>query len=132
MAGSFRELKRTARRQLHTALADTVLYLPERGATPVTITARIHDKFSNAGDIEGGQYAERHEVIPRIRFVDFQPKQGAVVVTEDMGAYLIGPTYPPHDISVDADVELMTASKAKMEGLDTKLPWCGLPPPEEE
>ncbi|ASD51927.1 hypothetical protein JT318_gp42 [Pseudomonas phage PspYZU01] len=132
MAGSFRELKRSARRQLHTALADTVLYLPERGATAVTITARIHDKFSDSGDIEGGQYAERHEITPRIRFVDFQPKQGAVVVTQDMGAYLLGPTYPSHDISVDADVERLTASKAKMEGLDITLPWCGLAPPEED
>lgn len=132
MTSPFRDLKRAARRQLHEHLADRVLYIPERGAPAETITARIHDKFSQDGDIEGGQYAERQEIIPRIRFVDFQPKQGAVVVTEDMGAYLLETTRPAHDISIDVDVVRLTASQAKMERLNLKLPWCGLPAPEEE
>lgn len=127
----FRDMKRQARRTLHEAMSDTVLYVPERGADPVTTTARIHDAFNDEGKLDGGGsgWAERAEITPKARFVDFTPKKDALIVTKDFGIWSIERTWPAHDISIDCDLIKLTPGQVTIEGLDASLPWGGLPAP---
>jgi hypothetical protein len=128
---SFREERRKFRRSLHQYMADTVLFIPETGATPVPVKVRIQDVYREEGAVGGISkgWAERKEIVPIIRFVDFQPRKGALVVTEDMGIYNIERTYPAHDISIDAEVTKLSPGQATTEGLDVTLPWGGLQAP---
>lgn len=129
---TFREEKRQARRTLHQQMADTVLFIPEQGSDPVTVKIRIHDAFQDEGAIGGRDsgWAERKEITPTARFLDTTPKKGGLIVTEDMGAWLIERTYPAHDITIDVELTKLSPGQATTEGLDVTLPWCGLPAPE--
>lgn len=128
----FRDLKRQARRDLHKRLQDEVLYVLNDTTPAIWATVRIHDAFNDEGALTGRDvgYAERMEITPRARFVDFKPTSNAIIVTLDMGAWVIGRTYPPHDISIDCEITRLSESQAEQEGLDLALPWCGLTPPE--
>lgn len=128
---SFREVKRQARRDLHKVLSEVVLYLPERHAEPIPLSVRIHDAFTELGSLGGDSagFAERTEITPYIRFVGFTPEKNAVIVTRDLGVYAIETVKPPHDISIDASVNKLTAGQVLVEGLEPDLPWAGLAEP---
>lgn len=130
-----REMKRRARQQLHERLAETVLYLSDREAEPVPVTVRLHMTFGEIGDLLATRvgFAERQEMTPRIVFLNAQvrPVRDAYVITEDMGAFKVDNDLPPDDITTTVEVAEVLAATAMRYGWDVKLPWCGLPPPEE-
>jgi hypothetical protein len=125
-----RELKRQARRDLHDKIADTVLYLPVRDSEPQTIKVRLHVAFSDGGGLGSSDgWAERHDITPKARFMGTVPVKNGLIVTEDMGVFSIDNTFPPNDITQDAEITKLSAGQARSENLDITLPWCGLPAP---
>lgn len=132
---TFRDQKRQARRGLHAALAEPVLYLKSRTDAPVEVTCRLHISFEKLGDLANVRagFADRQETTPRIVFLNDQgvtPVNGAYVITRDMGAFKIDNTLPPHDITTEAEVTTVEAPNAAKYGWDLTAPWCGFPAPE--
>lgn len=131
---TFREQKRQARRQLHTALAEPVLYLKTRTDAPVGVTCRLHLSFEQLGDLAGSRagFGERQDVTPRIIFLNAQvlPVRDAYVITRDMGAYKLDNDLPPDDITTAVEVTVVLKESAAKYGWDLTAPWCGFPAPE--
>lgn len=128
---SIREVKRTARRQLHERLGEPVWYLSAPGDDPVAATARLHLNFNQLGELLRGGFGERMELTPRIIFLrdNVRPVRDAIVVTRDMGAYFIDHDHPPDDITITAEVVKMTDSQIIEQGMDPNADWLGLPAP---
>lgn len=131
---TFRDQKRQARRQLHSALAEPVLYLKTRTDAPVGVTCRLHLSFEQLGDLAGSRagFGERQDVTPRIIFLNAQikPEHEAYVITRDMGAYRIANTVPPDDITTAVEVTEVLKESAAKYGWDLTALWCGFPAPE--
>lgn len=131
---TFREQKRQARRQLHAALAEPVLFLKSRTDAPVVVTVRLHVKFEQLGDLANVRagFGDRQEVTPRIIFLNDQVKPGneGYVITEDMGAYKLDSDVPPDDITTAVAVSPVSPANAAKYGWDLTAPWCGFPAPE--
>lgn len=133
---TFREQKRIARTQLHTALAEPVLFLKTRTDAPVEVTCRLHLQFEKLGDLANVRagFAERQETTPRIIFINAQgvtPIRDSYVITKDMGAYKIHNDLAPDDITTAAEVSEVLKETAIKYGWDLSAPWCGFPAPEE-
>lgn len=132
---TFREQKRAARRDLHRAMAEPVLYLKSRTDAPVGVTVRLHLQFELIGDLENVRagFGERREVTPSIVFLNDQgvePRRDGYVVTKDMGVYVVDNVAEPNDITTEAYVIKVEPATAAKHGWDVKAPWCGLPAPE--
>lgn len=111
---SFREIKRNARRLLHERMKVEVVYVhPSPAIQPIEITVRIHSKMVSHGDLEGGQYAQIHEIEPRIIFMRDQVtvRNQALVVVEPGEIYRVITVLPPDDITVTAEVVLLRADE---------------------
>lgn len=132
--GTFREEKRAARQQLHTALAEPALYLASLTDEPVEVTVRLHLNFTALGDLLATRvgFGERQEMAPRIIFMNAQidPKRDARVITKDMGAFYIDNALEPDDITTSVEVAPILKETAARYGWDVSLPWCGFPAPE--
>lgn len=120
---SWRDIKRTMRRDLHSIMQIAALYIPETG-DPVPVNVRLHYKLDEVGDLKGTNfhYAERENMVPQILFMldEFaDAKRGGVVSIEAGEAYKIDHMELPDDISVKAHVTRLTAAQA-----------VGLPLPE--
>lgn len=131
---TFRDQKRQARRQLHAALAEPVLYLNSRTDAPVEVTCRLHLSFEQLGDLHGSRagFGERQEVTPSIIFLNDQgvtPVRDGYVITRDMGAYFIANTLSPDDITTKVEVSVVEKPSAEKYGWDLSAPWCGFQPP---
>lgn len=131
---TFRDQKRAARRGLHNALAEPVLFLKTRTEAPVEVTVRLHLQFELLGDLENVRagFGERREVAPRIVFLNEQghlPIRDAYVITRDMGAYYIDNVDEPNDITTLAFVMKVLPTEAASYGWDLSAPWCGFPAP---
>lgn len=130
---TFRDQKRQARRQLHAALAEPVLYLETRTDAPVEVTCRLHLQFEQLGDLAGSRagFADRQAVTPKIIFMNSEitPRHDAYVITRDMGAYMLKNTLPPDDITTAAEVTEVSAASAAKYGWDLSALWCGFPAP---
>ena len=132
--GTFRDQKRQARRQLHTALAEPVLFLKTRTDAPVGVTCRLHLQFEKLGDLAGSRagFGDRQETTPKIIFMNSQikPERDAYVITRDMGAWKLDNDLPPDDITTAVEVTEVSAANAAKYGWDLSAPWCGFPAPE--
>lgn len=130
---TFREQKRLARRQLHAAMAEPVLYLKTRTDAPVEVTCRLHLQFEQLGDLAGSRagFADRQAVTPKIIFMNSEvlPVRDAYVITKDMGAYKLDNDLPPDDITTAVEVTEVSAASAAKYGWDLSAPWCGFPAP---
>lgn len=131
---TFRKQKRAARRDLHKALAEPVMFLETRTEAPVGVTVRLHLQFELLGDLANVRagFGERREVTPAIIFLNDQgvtPIRDAYVITEDMGAYYIDNVDEPDDITTKAFVSKVEEASAAKFGWDLTAPWCGFPAP---
>ena len=116
--GSFRDIKRNARRDLHREMRVPAFYLSAPDAEPVRVNVRVHTKFEALGDQKGTNFnsAEMIERQPMILFMRdeiAQPKRGAIVSVEPGEAYRLGVSSPPDDISVSVAVTALTPSEAQ-------------------
>lgn len=119
---SIRDIKRDARRRLHTGLRVAALYIAKTGATPVPVFVRVHTKFNALGDKE---MAQRMDIEPRLIFLaselpaPLRPETG--IVSVEVGeAYRIKAADPVDDAGfITAKVSQLTAAQAD-----------GLPVPE--
>lgn len=132
---TFRKQKRAARRDIHNALAEPVLYLKTRTDAPVEATVRLHLEFELIGDLANVRagFGERREVTPSIIFLNDQgvaPARDGYVVTEDMGAYFVESVDEADDITTKAFVSKVEQASAAKFGWDLTAPWCGFPAPE--
>lgn len=131
---TFRKHKRQARVQLHQALSEPALYLPERDEDTRTVTVRLHLNFSLLGDLLATRvgFGEVQEMTPRIVFLlsEGRPQRDAYVVTEDMGAFYLDNIMDPDDTTITAMVSQVLPETAYRFGWDPTLPWMGLPAPE--
>lgn len=130
---TFREQKRQARRQLHEALSEPALYLPERTGDPIEVTVRLHLNFSLLGDLLATRvgFGDAHEMTPRIVFWNSEvaPTRDAHVITKDMGAFFIDNVQDPDDVTTTAFVSKVFPETARRYGWDPDLPFMGLEPP---
>lgn len=131
---TFREQKRAARRDLHKAMAEPVLYLKLRTDAPVEVTCRLHLQFEKLGDLANVRagFADRQEVTPSVIFLNklgVIPARDAYIITKDMGAYFVSNTLPPDDITTKAEVSPVEKGTAAKFGWDLSAPWCGFPAP---
>lgn len=130
---TFREQKRKGRMQLHKRLAEPALYFTTPTADPLSITVRLHLSFNQIGELFNRiGFAERNEMTPRIVFLNEQvnPIRNAIVVTKDMGAFMVDNTMPPDDITELGEVVRMTNNQVAALGWDPNADWLGLSPPE--
>ena len=116
---AFFEAKRAAREALHREMSRAALYYPPEAATPtdaVLVRVRLHYKFDPLGDQQGTNFnfAEKHEVIPRVVFDrrEVEPERGAVVSFGGGEAYELDTTLPPDDFTITAPAPRMPAHKA--------------------
>ena len=122
---SFRDIKRSARRDLHQRMQVPALYIvPGSADEPLPVTVRLHYDFRALGTVKGTSFsfAELQDVVPRILFMRDElaaPARDAIVSIETGEAYRIDNVHPADDITVTAEVVRMKAS-------DT----VGLPVPE--
>lgn len=126
--GSFRDIKNVARRKVHETMRLPALYLayaPLDSASeePVPCQVRLHTKKVKLGDQSGVSfdYAEVHEIIPRIIFdrAEVTPARHGVVVIGDGEAYLIDNLMPVDEGYQTAEVTRLSEPEAS-----------GLPYPE--
>ena len=130
---TFREQKRKGRLQLHQRLAEPALYFATPSAEPLALTVRLHLSFDQIGELFNRiGFAERNEMTPRIVFLKEQvsPIRNAIVVTKDMGAFMLDNTMPPDDVTVLGEVVRMTNSQVVTLGWNPAADWLGLAPPE--
>jgi len=125
---SFREVKRRARGQLHTHLAEPALYLAGATAEPVGVTVRLHFSFSESGELLRGGFSNRQEVTPRVIFLgaQVQPAHGGILVTRDLGAWFVDNDLPPDDITVTAEVSRLSSNQVTGFGWDPQAQFMGL------
>lgn len=125
---NIRELKRRARRQLHDRMSEPALYLADSSAAPVGVTVRLHLSFNEVGELLRGGFSERQEIIPRIIFLgsQVQPRHRGIVVTQDLGAYLIENDLPPDDITVTAEVSKLSRNQVISFGWNPDAQYMGL------
>lgn len=125
---SIRELKRRARRQLHDRMSEPALYLADSSAAPLGVTVRLHLSFNEVGELLRGGFSERQEIIPRIIFLgsQVQPRHRGIVVTQDLGAYLIENDLPPDDITITAEVSKLSRNQVTGFGWDPDALFMGL------
>jgi hypothetical protein len=121
--GSFRDIKRNARRHLHQQMSVKALYVPPvSNPTPLEVTVRLHVSFAPlGGDIEGGYQfgAERHDTTPRIVFLRSEistlqnaiPERNSIISVETGEAYRVSTVRTPDDITVTAEVTPLSASE---------------------
>jgi len=126
-----REIKRRARLQLHDRLSEPALYLADPSAVPVPVTVRLHLSFSEVGELLRGGFSERQEVTPRIIFLTNQvrPAHRGIVVTRDMGAWLVDNDLPPDDVTVMAEVSRLSRNKVIEFGWVPDADFMGLDVP---
>ena len=120
----FRDIKRKARRALHTRLLVPALYIID-GEAPIPVNVRLHTKFDALGDMKGTNfnYAERVDTLPRILFMRDEvvmPARGAYVSVEADEAYSIDYADPADDISITAFVTPLLP--AELEALNLPVP----------
>lgn len=121
---SFRDIKRKARRDLHSVMRVPALYIATPTDDPVPVFVRVHQSFNALGDVKGTNlsYAERQEITPRIVLMRDEvdaPVRDAVISVEAGEAYRIDHVLPADDISVTVEVIKMKTSET-----------TGLPLPE--
>lgn len=129
---SFRDIKRKARRQLHSRMADTVLYVLLRAVQPQSVTVRLHLGFDALGEMRRQGFAEQQEYKPQAVFMasEIVPNRDGFIVTQDMGVWKIDNTLPPDDITITAEVVKLSDNQVRSLGWDATSPWAGFPPPE--
>lgn len=125
---SLREIKRKARTQLHALASEPALYLAEPSAVPVGVTVRLHLSFNELGELLRGGFSDRQEMTPRIIFMgsQVQPSHRGIVVTQDLGAYLVDNDLPPDDITITAEVSKLSRNQVISFGWDPDLQFMGL------
>lgn len=128
---TFREQKRIARQQLHSAMAEPVLYIPFKDAEPQAVTARVHLNFEALGELRRSGFAEVSDLTPQVIFqkADLVPTRTAVFVTQDMGAFQLEQVDPPNDITVMARISRLPPTQYVAWSLTQGQPWCGLTAP---
>lgn len=115
---SFRDIKRTARRQVHAALHEHAYYIESPQATPVLVTVRVHRQQNMVGEVKSLGYAEDIQLTPKVIFLREQvpnPKRNAIVSLLPGEAYRLAVVHPSDDITTSADVTRM--SEAETVGL---------------
>lgn len=127
---TFREQKRVARGQLHTAMSEPALYLETRMDAPKPVTIRLHTSFQPLGDLPGGTqgFAQVDSVTPQIVFWNGQVEldNQAYVITKDMGAWSVENVLPADDVTTKADVAPVSRETCDRYGWDLDKPYCGL------
>lgn len=117
---SIRDIKRSARRDLHREMAVPALYLVPDGdgwLAPVPCTVRLHTKFQALGDAKGTNfhYAEREEETPKavlLRDDVSAPTRGCVISVEAGEAYRIDHAAEPDDEFVTVTILRLAAEEA--------------------
>lgn len=117
-----REIKATARRNLHNAMQVPAFYIEDPEIIPLPdplpCTVRVHTAQTALGELAGTSfdYAEKHEVIPRLVFLFEEvpePTRNSIVTILDPAtllkeAYKVDNRHPRDGITVTADVILLT------------------------
>lgn len=131
---SFREHKRKARWQLHSRLADRVLYVPNLQGVPVPATARLHLSFDALGEMRRAGFAEQQEYNPEIVFwaAETVPRRDACVITADMGVWRLTSTKPPDDVTITAEASRLSDTQIRGLGWNPDAPWAGFTPPDAD
>jgi hypothetical protein len=112
---AFRDIKRTARRDLHRLAQVPAYYLLSADAEPTLCHVRLHLTFGTVGDIKGARMypAEMVNDSPKIVFnlVEFpRPSKGGIISIEAGEAYQIDHMSPVDDEFQTADVKRLTAA----------------------
>jgi hypothetical protein len=112
----FRDIKRQARRDLHANASVPALYIPTPSSDPIPVTVRIWARWAPQGELpRSKEWAQIEDVIPRILFMRDEvdmPRRNAVVSVEAGEAYRVDACAQPDDISIIADVTVLTATEA--------------------
>lgn len=111
-----REAKRQARRDLHTHLAVSALYILGSDA-PLPVTVRLQIQSQPLGDLKGTSfhYAERDESSPTAIFMRSEladPKRGAIISVAVGEAYRIDTVLQPYDITIAAHIVPLSPAQA--------------------
>lgn len=112
---SFRDLKRVARRDLHSRLQIAANYYEAAGIAPRLIGVRLTTREITANEGSGRQgLAAVENVDPKLIFMldECDPAQGAVVSLEIDEAYRVLAVDPPDDITVTAQATRLVADDA--------------------
>lgn len=128
----FRDIKRKARRRLHSTLAEQVLYVPDlQNAVPVTVTVRLHLSFDALGEVRRAGFAEHQEYEPQAVFMlsETTPRRGGCIITQDMGVWKLDNTFPPDDITMTAEVVRLSDAQVRGLGWDPDADWAGFTAP---
>ncbi len=110
--GSFRDIKRQARRVVHDTMQVAALYVSDPTdplVVPQLVSARIHWTFRKTGWLKGTTFhtVEREEVQPLAIFLVtevMKPKRGAAISIGLGDAYIVDHCNPPDDITVTAEI----------------------------
>lgn len=118
---SFRDIKKSARRQLHEKMKVPALYIaPDED--PLAVHVRPHSRWLALGEVAGTSfdYAEKQEIVPQIVFDRLevnQPVRNAIVSVSSEEAYAVDHALPPDGEWVIAKCRILTA--AQRVGLPT-------------
>lgn len=132
---TFREEKMAARRELHEALSEPVLYFATRQAARRVVPVRLHLTVGAQGELRNRGFADWSVPEAQIAFVPSStqnpvvPASGAYVVTQYNGVCKIDTTEPSDGLRQMANVTVLDYPSAKALGWDTTKPWCGEKPP---
>lgn len=130
----FRDIKRKARRELHSRMADLVLYAPTLSGQPQAATVRLHLSFDALGEMRRQGFAEQQEYKPEAVFMasEIVPARDGLIITEDMGVWRVSNTLPPDDITITAEVTRLSDTQIRTLGWNPQEDWAGLTPPETD
>jgi len=114
--GSWRDIKRAMRRDVHRTMLVPALYLLTPTSAPLLVNIRPHVTFAK-GEIEGENgLAAMLDQRPRVRFdrkeIDM-PETGAVLLLTVEEGYRVGESDPADDEFVFAQVTAMTQEKTR-------------------
>jgi len=120
----WREQKREARRIVHDVMHIPAKYYTSPGASPADVRVRLHTKFTLIGDDRSMGWAEMQAVKPRLIFMrpeldeaGIELTRNAIVYLQPGEAYAIDNTLPPDDITVTAEVTLLSKKQYQDAGL---------------
>lgn len=129
--GGLRDVKRRARQALHQRMAGRVLYRRATTDAFTVVTARLHLQTAVNGELLRGGYSEVHELTPRAVFLlsEVRPARGAVIFTQDNGAWRVDNELPPDGLTITAELVRVPDSQIAAWGFNPAAEFCGAPMP---
>jgi len=117
--GKWRDIRRKARRRLHSEMRQEAAYYPGGDPAfpnPPTVGIRIHEDFRYVADMRGTsyEYAEWADEAPRLVVMkdEVSPARGDVFCPEAGEAYRVDHAQPDDDITITVSVVRLRGSEA--------------------